>query len=687
MFSIFYVVNSSRRSSNYFRPDFSLMTKRAIIPVLLMSCLAVLWSCASVGASSKALYFEAEACYRTLQKQPEKQKYRSYWLQCIRKFESVYETDPGGPWASAGLYMTGRMYQELYRYSYKPADLAKAETVFRTVVREFPTSAYRKKAQSELTAIAAQGVDTGRSEKARQQYFEAEAAFNELRAAPDKQKYRVYWMNCIRLFENVRQTDPDGAWAAAGHFMTGEMYRELYQHSYKPADLAKAEEIFRQVAAEYPTSAYREKAEAALDKKAPDKYTDVNKDKEDVLRDLTGGDTTSGEMTTSDAGKTGVAGEAAKITGVRYWSNPEYTRIVIDVNRETSFQNNLLNKDPSNNQPHQRLYVDLKNSLLGENIQRTIPIDDSLLKDVRAAQYSKETVRVVVDIKSFENYNIFSLKNPFRIVIDVRGDSRQTASAGSTSPPIEWGTETASIARQLALGVHRIVIDPGHGGKDYGAPGFVSGVHEKHVVLDISKRLAARIRNELGCEVLMTRNDDTYLTLEERTAIANTQKADLFISIHANASRNREAYGIETYFLNLTTDNESIAVAARENATSEKNISELQTILNDLMHNAKVNESSRLATSVQSILCSQLETGFSRIRNKGVKQAPFYVLLGAQMPAILIETAFISNDRECRRLSSPEYQEALCSGIIDGIRQYIKATRPSSFVSVDNPGG
>jgi N-acetylmuramoyl-L-alanine amidase len=343
-----------------------------------------------------------------------------------------------------------------------------------------------------------------------------------------------------------------------------------------------------------------------------------------------------------------------------------------------SFQNNLLKKDPSAHKSHQRLYIDLQNSRLGCH-KKTIPINDSLLKAARAGQYTADTVRVVIDINSFEDYNIFSLQNPFRIVVDVRGRT----SAKKQSPIIPAkdrdSPNSASIAKQLALGVHRIVIDPGHGGKDYGAPGYLKGVHEKKIVLAIAKKLAEKVKRDLGCEAILTREGDKYLTLEERTAIANTKQGDLFVSIHANASRNKRAFGIETYFLNLTTDDESITVAARENATSEKNISELQTILNDLLQNAKINESSRLATYVQKELCQKMETKYNRIKNKGVKRAPFYVLIGAQMPAILIETSFISNKTECKRLTDPKYQNTLCDGIVNGIRKYIKETQPTAY--------
>ena len=243
---------------------------------------------------------------------------------------------------------------------------------------------------------------------------------------------------------------------------------------------------------------------------------------------------------------------------------------------------------------------------------------------------------------------------------------------------------TGALAKQLALGVSRIVIDPGHGGRDYGAPGYLRGVHEKNVVLKLARRLAKKIRKELGCEVIMTRNGDRNLTLEERTAIANTKNADLFISIHTNAARDKRAYGIETFFLNLATDNDAILVAARENATSTKNISDLETILSDLMQNAKINESSRLAVHVQKSMHRHLKKNYSRIRNKGVKQAPFYVLLGAQMPAILIETSFISNPRECKRLNNTGYQDQMSEAIVKGIKEYIKDTNPTALME-ENP--
>jgi N-acetylmuramoyl-L-alanine amidase len=335
--------------------------------------------------------------------------------------------------------------------------------------------------------------------------------------------------------------------------------------------------------------------------------------------------------------------------------------------------------------------VDLSNATMGDGKQKNIPINDDLLSYARAARNTLDSVRVVMDIKSFETYKVFSLRDPFRIVIDVWGGNG--AAKASAGPPAETAEPApdayidktrkmprGALAKQLALGVRRVVIDPGHGGKDFGAPGFFPGVHEKDVVLEIAKRVARKLREELGLEVVLTRSDDRYLTLEERTAFANTRNGDLFVSIHTNASRDPRAYGTETYFLNLATDDESIRVAAMENATSTKNISDLHSILNDLLKNAKINESSRLAAFVQGTLVKNLNLkGYDRIKDKGVKQAPFYVLLGARMPSILVETAFISNREECQRLTNPSYQDNLADSIVKGIRTYIQQLSPTAF--------
>ena len=183
--------------------------------------------------------------------------------------------------------------------------------------------------------------------------------------------------------------------------------------------------------------------------------------------------------------------------------------------------------------------------------------------------------------------------------------------------------------------------------------------------------MAEKLRKKIGCEVFLTRDKDTFLSLERRTAIANMKKADLFISLHVNAHRDRRIHGLETYFLNMATDERAVMVAARENATSEKNISDLQTILNDLMLNTKITESSRLAHQVQDGMAGKVKKKYKGIKSLGVKQAPFYVLIGAQMPAILVEVGFLTNSSERKRLLSKKYQERVAEGIYAGINSYI----------------
>ncbi len=522
---------------------------------------------------------------------------------------------------------------------------------------------------------------------AKQKYYRAEACYKKLRHSPKKQKYRDKWLACIEKFDAVYRHDPQGPWAAAGLYMSGQLYQELYKRSFKTSDKETAKHIYDRIMAGFPKSRYRKSAEIALrhlrykttqkivaPNAASGKY-DKNKSEDEIETEIE--KYASAPVSVTKNIKAPSSGTAT-VSGLRYWSNPSYTRVVVDADNDVVYSHKLLKKDASNNKP-QRLYIDLENSRLKKDIKKTVPINDDLLLDARAGQFAANRVRVVVDIKSFKRYKIFSLKNPFRIVIDIWGEVAQSPPVlkanikGEKLPP-------GALAKQLALGVHRIVIDPGHGGKDYGAPGFQRGVYEKDINLMLARRLARKIRKELRCEVIMTRNSDRYLTLEERTAIANTKNADLFISVHTNASRDKRAYGIETFYLNLATDNDAILVAARENATSTKNISDLETILSDLMQNAKINESSRLAVYVQKSMCRYLGNHYSRVRGKGVKQAPFYVLLGAQMPAILIETSFISNPRECRRLKSKAYQDRISEAIILGIKKYIQDMNPTAFM-------
>ena len=350
------------------------------------------------------------------------------------------------------------------------------------------------------------------------------------------------------------------------------------------------------------------------------------------------------------------------VHGIRYWSSNEYTRIVIDVDGSTVYKQEIL-KNPD------RLSIDIHNSKLSPEIKEPISINDGLLKQVRAGQNQKDVVRIVLELDSINSYSIINLNNPFRIVIDVDG-SLKKGGAGE-----EHKTNEPSIPHTTP---EKIVIDPGHGGKDSGAIGK-RGLMEKTVVLDIAKRLKAIIEKKTNYEVILTRETDIFIPLEERTVIANIKKADLFISIHANASRKTNTMGIETYFQGIPRTDEERETASRENMsglddryTDDGNI--LEFILADMRNTHKINESSYLAGVMQDSLITGISSRYGDIRNLGVKQAMFYVLHKAKMPSILIETSFISNPIEEKRFRNPRYRNQIAHSIYNGIKTYIEKT-------------
>jgi N-acetylmuramoyl-L-alanine amidase len=221
------------------------------------------------------------------------------------------------------------------------------------------------------------------------------------------------------------------------------------------------------------------------------------------------------------------------------------------------------------------------------------------------------------------------------------------------------------------LKIGRIVIDPGHGGHDTGTIG-PTGLEEKDVVLDVGLKLKKLLELNSGCEVIMTRSDDTFIPLEERTAIANEKSADLFISIHANASRDETARGIETYYLNFTSNPDALEVAARENATSQQAVHELQDLIKKIAMTEKIEESQDFARQVQREVYSRVTKASGAQRDRGIKKAPFVVLIGANMPSVLGEISFLTNPRDERLLRRSDYREKIAYALYEGILNYVK---------------
>ncbi|GAB6161486.1 N-acetylmuramoyl-L-alanine amidase [Desulfothermus naphthae] len=357
----------------------------------------------------------------------------------------------------------------------------------------------------------------------------------------------------------------------------------------------------------------------------------------------------------------------AKVINIRKWADKDYARIVVDLTDEVKFKKFVLK-----NKVYSRLVVDLKGAYLPKNLLdiKKIELKKNFLYQVRFAQFKKNVVRFVFYVGHIKDFKVFALENPYRIVVDIYGQ-KDLGNVKLVKEAVKKSQKLSeSLIEQLGLDIKTIMIDPGHGGKDPGA--ICRGLKEKDINLRLAKILGTILRRK-GFKVLYTRTTDKFIPLEERTVMANTMGADLFISIHVNAHRNRRIRGIEVYYLNIASSKDAIRVAARENAVSSRKISDLQLILTDLMLNSKIKESSILASKVLNkilLTCKRY-----RPENNGVRQAPFYVLMGARMPAILIEIGYITNPQDRKRLRSYSYLKSLAKGVVQGILAYRKSIK------------
>src|SRR5580765_1034539 len=385
------------------------------------------------------------------------------------------------------------------------------------------------------------------------------------------------------------------------------------------------------------------------------------------------------ERKNNDETSLGPPADKTLVTGLRFLSSKATTRILLELSQESKYEIRRLKEDPGKGIPP-RIYIDILGAKLALTSRDPEPADDGRLRQVRLGQYSADVVRVVLDMQSLGAHNAFLLTDPYRLVIELQGQKGQervltsepAAKVEATaSRPMAQAKKPNSTAPAVS-NLRKIVLDPGHGGKDPGAIG-AGGLAEKDVVLSIAKKLAVKLKNEMGIQVVLTRQDDRFVALEDRTAMANAENADLFISLHMNASLNAEARGIETYYLDNTTDEAAIRLAARENATSRKNISDLQFILSDMMQNMKLEDSITLAHRLQTSLVSGMSKFMGEVKDLGVKKALFHVLVGARMPSILVEMFFITNKNESRAMADANYQDAMVDALFEGIQKYAQS--------------
>jgi N-acetylmuramoyl-L-alanine amidase len=419
------------------------------------------------------------------------------------------------------------------------------------------------------------------------------------------------------------------------------------------------------------------------------------------------------------------------VTDIQRTVLPEVVRVTIELDGEVPYHEEQL-QDPS------RLFFDFRGTAFGPGLEdgtRRFD-DDDIVRELRLGTHPEGVTRVVIDTADVARHSLFTLYNPYRLVVDLyRGPSLtrrtvtpsqapvtaasnapapapaaappttraavappepvqaprtqtppppppdlplpSTAAAVNTTtmpaPPESNATGGYSLARQLGLGVSRIVIDPGHGGHDPGSLG--NGIREAELVLDVSLRLEKLLKEEGNIDVVMTRRTDVFVDLEERTRIANRQNADLFLSIHANSSRRRTAQGIETFFLNFATTRDAEEVAARENASARGSMRQLPDIVKAITLNNKVDESRDLAESVQRHMVQRLRQTYAALPDRGVKQAPLVVLIGASMPSVLAEIGFVSTPEEGARLKTSKYRQEIAEALRDAVLRYQRSLK------------
>lgn len=515
----------------------------------------------------------------------------------------------------------------------------------------------------------------------RELFLSAKKEYGLLKKAGVTSANRRRWETLADRWQKISQDFPRSPYADSTLLYAGKSYRELYGFNHKETTLDLAIKSWSALMSRYPgsplaqetryslglvfeevkgdTAEARSYYQALIDKYPRGEWSARARKRLDAMK-------RAEEEKKEQSRLSNVQPDKSLLTQLRYTSSQTYTRITMDLSAEIRFETHVLKEEPAKGLPP-RIYVDLLGTRLAMDGTQPIVIQDRLLKQVRVGQFSSDVVRVVLDMSSLTGHNAFLLPDPYRLVIDIQGQKNKEEIAALEKKIAPSSSRTAPKPSGPSL--RKIVLDPGHGGKDPGAIG-VRGVAEKDIVLAIAKKLAKKLKGEMGIEVVLTRQEDIFIPLEDRTAIANAEDADLFISLHVNASPNPQAKGVETYYLDNTNDEASIRLAARENGTSRRGISDLQFILSDLTQNSKLEDSITLAHRLHSSVVSHMGPRYGEVKDLGVKKALFYVLVGARMPSILVEMFFVTNKVEGPALGRQPYQDALVEALYQGIRKY-----------------
>ena len=456
-------------------------------------------------------------------------------------------------------------------------------------------------------------------------------------------RYRHQWEKCIRLYSHFLKQKGSRSSKEPGYYHLSELYLGLARFSGRSGDLKVADKKVQGFKKRYPNSRYVKKL-----------YQQLSLLKNNHPRQ-----------------KTQKMVVKARVKEMRYWSYPQYTRVVFDLTGPVDYRERE-RSDPK------RLVILLEHAGLPRGLgNQVLRVEDGVIKRVRAVQHTPDSVQASLDLGDISHYRISTLTNPDRVVVDLysRVPDTRASKTNAIRKPVSKGLKTVSSSIEK---IRRIVIDPGHGGKDPGAVGY-KGLTEKEVVLDIALRLKKLITKNTDLEVLMTRQRDVFIPLKKRTVFANEKRGNLFISIHVNAEPTRRARGMEIYTLGQATDPRALATAARENSLQKEALKSLEGVarvmLTDLSTTRRQDQSLELAHATHLSFNKTMGAKYNLI-DLGVKQAPFYILMNADMPSILAEVSFISNRAEGKRLATRSYRQRIALSLYEGIRSYIRNSRP-----------
>jgi len=517
------------------------------------------------------------------------------------------------------------------------------------VVASVALSARACLAEAQSAKAGAETLYTGMMEREAELRKELDLA-PQLRAQPpgDASEALLFRLRTtVTAYEDIARKYPRSGYSDNALWQGAVLSADAFWQFGDTRDRAAALRLFDRLKAEFPSSSL-------------------------VVRVASHTNRLNGAVPTSDG--------VATLKAIRREILPDAVRVTLELEREAMFYEERL-ENPA------RVFVDLKNTRTVDALKdATIAFEDDVVRQARIGRQTDNRTRIVFDLQGAGRYSVYSLYNPNRVVIDfertkgtkeTKGTKAEATPVAASVPPSPGpapATAAAnarggySLSRQLGLGISRVVIDPGHGGHDPGAQ--VRGLNEAELVLDIAQRLERLLLNEPGVEVVLTRRTNAYVALEERTAIANRSPADLFLSIHANASGNAAVRGFETYFLSFAPNSEAEAIAARENAGSARRMGSLPDIVKAIALNNKIDESRDFASMVQASMHDLLRKTDRNARNLGVKQAPFMVLIGATMPSVLVEVSFLTNRDEATLLRSQNYRQQIAEALFAGVMKY-----------------